>query len=136
VEALGACEGCWDRSRLSQAVSNLAANALQHGDAKTPVTLRTQGTGDRVLLEVHNSGPAIAPADLSGIFEPFRRSGKGNTGGNGSLGLGLYIVREIVTAHGGTIDVSSSADAGTTFRVNLPRSPPASDETAGGRDVP
>ena len=111
--------GEWDPDRLAQVVSNLGGNAVQHG-AKAPVTVAVSGRRDSVSLSVHNSGPPIPAENVSTIFDAFRggtRSPAGSTG----LGLGLYITREIVRAHGGSIDVQSSEREGTTFTALLPR---------------
>lgn len=77
---------------------------------------------DEVVVSVHNRGPAIAPARLAAIFEPFRTgSSRRDTSHARGLGLGLYIVQVIVDAHGGTVAVRSSDEHGTTFTVTLPR---------------
>jgi signal transduction histidine kinase len=99
-------------------VSNLVGNAIQHGGG-TGVTLIAHGDGDFVTLAVHNGGSPIPPDVLPFVFEPLAR-GSGDSAGH-SIGLGLFIARAIVSAHGGNIQVSSSVDAGTTFTVVLPR---------------
>jgi signal transduction histidine kinase len=110
--------GC-DPGRIVQVASNLVANALRHGSGE-PVDVRVAGNGDAVVLSVHNAGPAIPPELLPHVFEPFRQASE--PGANvGSTGLGLFIVREIVSAHGGSVDVVSDATAGTTFTVRIPR---------------
>ncbi len=119
VECDGDGSGLWDRNRLMQAVSNLVGNAVQHSPAGSAVRLTVRGDGDRVLLAVHNEG-AIPGQVLEGIFEPFR-SGSAHKGRTGGLGLGLFIARAIASAHGGTIEVDSAAERGTTFRLALPR---------------
>jgi signal transduction histidine kinase len=121
VETSGDLFGMWDPDRLLQVASNLLANAGQHGTTGAPITLRLDGTAaDVVRLEVRNSG-AVPPAILSTVFDPFqavRRRGDRSRG----LGLGLFIVRELVSAHGGTVEIDSSDDAGTTtVTVLLPR---------------
>ena len=108
--------GLWDRDRLGRVVSNLVGNAMEHGEEGS-IRVRLEDQDERAVLEVHNGGAPIDPATLPTIFEPFWR---GDGGGSG-LGLGLYIVREIVRAHGGTVRVTSTADAGTTFTVTLPK---------------
>ena len=118
LHAGGDLRGEWDADRLAQVVSNLIGNAIQHGDG-TPVTLTAHGNGDSVTLTVHNGGPPIPPDVLPFVFEPLAR-GRGESAGH-SIGLGLFIARAIVLAHGGDIQVSSSSDAGTTFTVSLPR---------------
>ena len=118
LEANGDLRGEWDGDRLTQVVSNLIGNAIQHGKG-TPVTLTAQENGDSVTLAVHNGGPPIPPDVLPIVFEPLAR-GNEETDGH-SIGLGLFIARAIVSAHGGNIQVDSSADAGTTFTVTLPK---------------
>ena len=118
LEATGTLVGEWDADRLAQVVSNLVGNAIQHGEG-TPITLRVREEGDGVTLAVHNGGAPIPLEAMPLIFEPLAR-GKAERSG-GSIGLGLFIARAIVSAHGGKIDVSSSVDAGTTFTAVLPR---------------
>jgi signal transduction histidine kinase len=115
--------GHWDADRLSQVVSNLVGNAIQHGDG-TVVTLSTAAHDEVVTLRVHNGGPPIAPETMPFIFEPLARGATDAENGGHSIGLGLFIARAIVTSHGGTIEASSSVDLGTTFEVALPRNPP------------
>lgn len=116
VEAEGdSCEGHWDEARLAQVLANLIGNALRHGDSKQPVRVRWQGAVEALVLEVHNGG-AIPSSVGEHLFDPFRRG----TRARDSLGLGLYIVRQIVLAHAGSIDVASTETEGTTFRVRLP----------------
>lgn len=115
----GDVAGTWDPDRLQQVISNLVGNALQHGTG--PVSVRIEGQGRDVVLSVHNDGEPIPPDVLPVLFEPFRR---GDSSPNG-LGLGLYIVREVIRRHGGSIDVVSSPDKGTTFVSRWPREPAA-----------
>jgi signal transduction histidine kinase len=111
-----------DAARVAQVVSNLVGNAIQHGRSAT-VDVAAHGRPDEVVIEVHNDGPAISPAVLPSIFEPFQRDAADTAGARtGSVGLGLFIVREIVRAHGGRIEVWSRPEQGTTFAVHLPRS--------------
>jgi signal transduction histidine kinase len=127
-EASGRLRGSWDGARVSQALSNLVGNAVQHGAADTPVTVTARGGADDVYIAVHNGGPAILPVHMHQIFSPLTRIQRGTPGPHdtGSMGLGLYIANEIVRGHGGRIDVDSSDARGTTFTVHLPRHPPAS----------
>ena len=119
-EALGDQEGSWDADRLLQIVSNLVSNAGQHGSAEGVVVVRTDGRQpDAVTLEVKNDG-AIAESILPSLFDPFRGTRHRRDSSRG-LGLGLFIVKEIVRAHGGTVDVTSTAADGTTFTVRMPR---------------
>lgn len=115
----GSTRGHWDTARLAQVMSNLVGNALAHGAAHEPVRMCIDGSDQRVLLRVENRGPVIPAERLPTLFEPFRR-GDSDAAPRG-LGLGLYIVREIVKAHGGEISVESSVAGGTVFSVDLPR---------------
>ena len=117
-EGSGDLRGEWDPDRLAQVVSNLVGNAIQHGSG-TPITLTAHDQGDSVTLSVHNGGPAIPAEVLPFVFEPLAR-GRGD-GASHNIGLGLFIARAVLSAHGGHIQVSSSADAGTTFTVELPK---------------
>jgi signal transduction histidine kinase len=116
LDASGDVNGCWDAGKLGRVVSNLIGNAVDHSPHGT-IHVRVSDRGDQVALEVHNQGEPIDPQVLPVLFEPFRR---GETSHNG-LGLGLHIVREIVRAHRGSVDVRSTAADGTTFVVMLPR---------------
>jgi signal transduction histidine kinase/DNA-binding NarL/FixJ family response regulator len=116
--------GHWDPSRLVQVVSNLMSNACKFGAGK-PITVSVDGTGDRARLSVEDHGVGIAAEDQGRIFEPFGRAAEVRH--YGGLGLGLYITRQLVEAHGGTIEVDSASGAGTTFRVELPRGGPPPD---------
>lgn len=115
----GDCRGEWDADRLAQVLSNLVANAIHHG-AGSPIAVRVRGDGDAVVVEVSNGGPPIPPAVLPEIFDPFRR-GPSARGDRNGLGLGLFISRELVRAHGGSIRARSTAAEGTTFTARLPR---------------
>jgi signal transduction histidine kinase len=119
LDVLGKTSGQWDPARVAQAISNLVANALHHGDSRRPVQVRVEGQGPDVVLQVKNEGRPIPPALMSVLFEPFKRGNSGAT--SRGLGLGLYIVNQVVGAHDGTITVESSADAGTTFTLHFPR---------------
>jgi PAS domain S-box-containing protein len=117
----GRYEGTWDSDRLVQVVSNLGGNALQYSPPDAPVTFQLRDGGESVVLEVHNGGNPIPPGALPHLFDPFRRvSSEG-----GGLGLGLYIVEQVVKGHGGRIEVTSTEEEGTAFRVILPRMEPA-----------
>ena len=118
LEVSGDLQGEWDADRLTQVVSNLVGNAIQHGGG-TPVTVTAGQDGESVRLAVHNGGPPIPANVLPAVFEPLTRAHEETDGYN--LGFGLFIARAIVSAHAGNIQVSSSADAGTTFTVSLPK---------------
>ncbi|HEX5658896.1 MAG TPA: HAMP domain-containing sensor histidine kinase, partial [Polyangiales bacterium] len=104
-----------DPVRLSQLVTNLVRNALQHGDASAPVTVRYTARDGSVELSVHNLGPPIPDDQLPNLFDPFARGRKSR-----GTGLGLFIVYETVTGLGGEVTVRSDA-TGTTFTLDLPR---------------
>ncbi len=115
--------GEWDYDRLLQVFSNLVGNAIAHGSSGCQVSIGTDGSdATSVVAFVHNAG-AVAPDILPVIFEPFR--GRNKQQKTQGLGLGLFISRQIVAAHGGTLEVVSNQDDGTTMRVQLPRTPAA-----------
>ncbi|HSD18845.1 MAG TPA: PAS domain-containing sensor histidine kinase [Anaeromyxobacter sp.] len=114
--------GSWDPARMAQVVSNLVANALEHGAKHGAVKVSVGGDDEEVALKVENQGAPIAPELMAVMFEPFcRGSALRDASHARGLGLGLYIVREIVKAHGGAITVESTRERGTTFTVRLPR---------------
>jgi signal transduction histidine kinase len=117
LEATGDAHGEWDPDRLYQALSNLVVNALVYGEGD--VWVRTSGGGSSVDLSVQNFGASIPAARLGAIFEPFQRGS--STDDRRGLGLGLFIVRAIVSAHGGTVVATSSPRSGTQFILRLPR---------------
>lgn len=122
LDVRGDVRGVWDPSRVAQVVSNLVANALQHGARQAPVGVRVRADGGAVVLEVRNEGPEIPPELRAVMFEPFCRGSALRDASNArGLGLGLYIARQVVGAHGGVIEVDSGAERGTTFTVRLPR---------------
>ncbi|NTX11137.1 PAS domain-containing protein [Myxococcus sp. CA056] len=122
VEHKGNTQGMWDPDRLGQVASNLLENALKFGPADTPVKLVARvARANKLVLEVHNGGRPIPAHLLPHLFEPFRSGPQTTRTLKMSYGLGLYIVREIVQAHGGGIEVSSTEEEGTTFMVTLPR---------------
>ena len=123
----GDLTGNWDGARLRQVVSNLMGNAIQHGDRTAPIKLTLQGEPSGVTLAIHNQGTPIPQGELLKIFDPLVRGAGAETPKRnrpGSIGLGLYIARELVIAHGGTIAVKSSREAGTVFTIHLPKHAP------------
>lgn len=125
IEARGGERGEWDCARISQALTNIIGNAVQHGSAGTVVKVDLSDNNGDVVVAVHNSGPAISAIRLNGIFGAMKsRDAIANGAGSyGNLGLGLYIAERIVHAHGGRIAVASTEELGTTFTVHLPRTP-------------
>jgi PAS domain S-box-containing protein len=112
--------GYWDRLRISQVVTNLLSNAVKYGSGK-PVEVEFGPRSESAFLLVRDHGIGIDPADQPQIFERFERAVSSRN--YGGLGLGLYIVKRIVEAHGGTIRVDSAAGAGAEFHVELPLRP-------------
>lgn len=119
----GDVSGEWDAERVLQMLSNLVGNALVHGDPDEPVTVMLRGGEQAIEIEVRNAGAAIPETLRARLFEPMVQAAMSEPGASGrypGVGLGLYIVREIVRAHGGTIDVRSTEE-GTIFAISLPR---------------
>ena len=110
--------GEWDPSRIDQVVSNLIVNAISYGKGK-PVHVSVDAAGDARRIMVRDEGIGIADDQKARIFERFERAVPSSN--YGGLGLGLWIARQIVDAHGGTIDVDSEPGQGSTFTVTLPR---------------
>jgi signal transduction histidine kinase len=124
-EASGDGRGEWDADRIAQVVSNLVGNALQYSPPETDIHVTVEDAGDDVVVSTQNGGGVIPPELLPRIFEPFFRATPSAGDHPRSVGLGLYIVAEVVRAHGGTVSATSDAREGTRFRVVLPRRPPA-----------
>lgn len=118
VEVEPGITGRWDRLRLDQVVTNLISNALRYGQGK-PVTVSLKENGGRAQLTVRDQGIGIAAEDQARIFERFERAVSERH--YGGLGLGLWIVQQVVEAFGGTIRVESAPGEGATFVVELPR---------------
>jgi signal transduction histidine kinase len=115
--AIGTRVRC-DRTRVQQLLSNLLGNAVTHGSAAFPVVVQARVEGSEFVLAVSNGGNAIAPDALNRVFEPYWRPPTSKPGGG--LGLGLYICKQIVSAHGGALEVRSSREDGTVFVARLP----------------
>jgi len=112
--------GQWDTERLAQVASNLIGNALKHGDPTAPVNVQLDGTQrNEITLHVSNRG-TIPPELVNHLFDPFR-GGKRTPGRSEGLGLGLYIVYQVVKAHGGHVEVATGREDRTVFEVSLPR---------------
>jgi signal transduction histidine kinase len=119
----GSLVGEWDKARIGQVFSNLLGNAIQYSFQGSPVKVQITGSANTVILVVGNDGIPIPPEKLKMIFDPLTRGLQDESGFPvfGNLGLGLYITKEVVVAHGGTIEVSSSDRDGTVFMVQFPR---------------
>lgn len=130
LTAEGNTAGSWDPDRLAQVVSNLVGNALTHGLAGAPVRVALREEADSVVLEVHNEGPPIPPELQAILFDPFRRGPQAASreASSDGLGLGLFISRQIVEAHGGSLEVTSEPGLGTAFTVRLPKEAPSGGE--------
>lgn len=122
LESPGPVVGVWDRDRLGQVLANLIGNACQHGGDGLKVHVTLGADEEAATIAVRNGGATIPAEFLADIFEPFRRLAPTTTRKSDSVGLGLYIVKALVTAHEGTIAVTSS-EGSTTFSVRLPRRP-------------
>jgi len=118
IEVDGDLWGEWDRDRAIQAIGNLVSNALKYG--RDPVVVSATGAADEVLVAVTNHGETIPQDLVSKLFDPFQR-GELGAGRRAGVGLGLFIVKEIMRAHGGTVALESAEEGGTTFTLRWPR---------------
>jgi len=124
METGGDLSGAWDADRLTQALTNLVGNAVQHGASGKPIRVSARGLGNEVTLSVHNEGPVIPAERQAAIFQEGQRVGpRPAASDRRHQGLGLYIVERIVAAHGGTVSLRSTAADGTTFSIRIPRKP-------------
>lgn len=122
-------DAVFDESRIAQVLSNLIGNAIQYGKPEDPARVAVACKDDQIVISVNNHGAPIAPDKLSSIFDPMVRlagAGHGGDAESSSLGLGLYISREIIHAHGGKLSVESNGVDGTTFTATMPRAPKGS----------
>ncbi len=127
LEASGDLVDHFDSVRLHQVFSNLLNNAAQYRARGYPVKITAIGKTDAVIVKITNHGPVIPPESLQAIFNPMVQLaiGQEENRPSTSIGLGLFIAREITVAHGGTISAESSEEAGTVFTVRVPRVPAA-----------
>ena len=123
LEVSGDLNGEWDKARIGQAFSNLIGNALQYSFKDSSIVVDVRGTPKEVILSVHNEGVPIAPEKIETIFNSLTRAStnEGDLPGIMNLGLGLYITKEIVLSHGGTLHVTSTEEDGTEFTAHFPR---------------
>jgi signal transduction histidine kinase len=129
LTSAGSLIGSWDGPRIAQAFANLISNAIQHGKPEGPIQVAVSGGEREVLFEVKNEADVIPPAKLRSLFDPVKsfaiRSASERVPSRvQNLGLGLYVVKEIVKAHEGDVSVTSSEEAGVKFSVTLPRLTP------------
>jgi sigma-B regulation protein RsbU (phosphoserine phosphatase) len=124
METGGDLWGAWDADRLTQALTNLVGNAVQHGTPGKPIRVSARGLDGEVILSVHNEGPPIPAEQQSTIFQEGQHVGaRAAATDRRHQGLGLYIVERIVAAHGGSVSLHSTSAEGTTFTIRLPRTP-------------
>jgi len=122
----GELDGLWDASRVTQVMSNLVGNAIQYGSATDPVTVSASCDATHLTIQVNNRGPVIPKDMIARIFDPLVRFSEFESVEPKrvtSLGIGLFIAREVAIAHGGAIEATSSSEEGTTFTLRLPRTP-------------
>jgi PAS domain S-box-containing protein len=117
IHAPDAVVGRWDKGRLDQVITNLVSNAIKYGDCK-PIDVKLEKNGDRALVTIRDRGLGIAPHDHERIFGRFERAASSRH--YGGIGLGLWIVKQIIDALGGTVSVESKQGTGSTFTVELP----------------
>jgi signal transduction histidine kinase len=115
-------EGDWDPDRVASLLSRLVHNAIEHGPSQRVIRITVRSVSDKAIIDVWNAGASLPTDRVPRLFQPFGCGDSPSTGRSRGLGLGLYLAREIAVAHGGQIEVESSAACGTTFRVTLPRS--------------
>jgi signal transduction histidine kinase len=122
-EMSGNLDGYFDPARFQQVLSNLLNNAVKHSKQGPPITLSARSQSETIIVEVQNFGDLIPSESLQIIFNPLVQasSKEANSIGSTSLGLGLFIAREIVEGHNGTIEVKSTETNGTIFTVRLPQ---------------
>lgn len=129
MRAEGHLTGAWDGQRMGQAFSNLISNAIQHSTPETTIRVSISGMSDEVVYEVNNDAEVFSPTKLRTLFDPIKRfairPASERVGARmQNLGLGLYVVKEIISAHDGEISVTSNTEDGVTFTVRLPRQTP------------
>jgi signal transduction histidine kinase len=122
----GDLTGAWDGARMAQAFSNLISNAVQHGKPESVIKVSMRGLQGEVICEVRNEAELIPRAKLRTLFDPVKRfairpASERVASRTQNLGLGLYVVKQIVAAHEGEVSVTSSEDDGVVFSVRLPR---------------
>lgn len=120
LETTGDMHGDWDKTRIGQVFSNLIGNAVQYSSSESAIHVFVKREFEAVILSVHNEGIPIPRDHIGKIFDALDRGAERRTESS-NLGLGLYITKQIILAHGGTISVTSTQEEGTTFIATLPR---------------
>jgi sigma-B regulation protein RsbU (phosphoserine phosphatase) len=123
VRRVGGLDGEWDPARVEQIIGQLTSNALRHGTDGVSLLTLDGSMPDRVQIQLRNEGPPIPESALPYIFDPFRIGPRPPGTPRRSIGLGLFVVKALAEAHGGSVSVESSAATGTQFTVSLPRKP-------------
>lgn len=121
IDVDGELRGSWDRARLTQALTNLVGNAVQHGASKSAICITARGLPAEIVISVANRGPVIPPDQIGELFKAMKKGNHLRRVDDQHLGLGLYIVDKIIDAHGGSIAVESSEVQGTVFTIRLGR---------------
>lgn len=118
--AAASISGWWGREAIKRALENLLSNAIKYGARDTPIRIFTKEYDGRMLLSVHNQGEPIPPGQVETVFQVFRRAQAAKAGDQQGWGIGLPYVRSVAESHGGSIDVDSSRERGTTFSIDIP----------------
>jgi signal transduction histidine kinase len=112
--------GWWGRDAIQRALDNLIGNALKYGKPDGTISVSCVPTRGRVIVSVHNEGAPIPPDQLESVFQVFRRAKAAKDGDTTGWGIGLPFVRSVAESHGGSLDVDSNAERGTTFTMDIP----------------
>lgn len=112
--------GWWGKESLQRAVENLVGNALKYGTPNTPIRIKIDEVHERLLLSVHNEGPAIPADEQEAVFQIFRRAQEAKEGNHQGWGIGLPYVRAVAESHGGSVEIDSHPARGTTFVIDIP----------------
>jgi signal transduction histidine kinase len=121
VEVLGGpVNGWWDRDALKRVIENLVGNALKYGEPESGIRIKIDEQHERMLLSVHNKGEPIPPEQLESVFQVFRRAETTKGGDHQGWGVGLPYVRSAAESHGGSVQIDSSVERGTTVSIDLP----------------
>lgn len=117
---LANCEIQGDSGKITQVVNNLLSNAVKFSFPGTVVKVSIKARDENLIIAVTDQGQGIKPEELPKLFQPFNRTATKSTAGEPSTGLGLFIVKKIMEAHGGTVEVSSTTGKGSSFTLKLP----------------